>query len=122
MVFHSIKVILMLKTYTIKKNYEFRNILKKGKYYKGNYIDIYIKKNNRNYNNIGIAVGVKLAKAVKRNRIKRLIRENYRLIEKNLKIGNSIIFVCKKNQKLENINYFNIKEDMIKIFKKAELL
>lgn len=40
----------MLKTDTLKKNYEFKNILKKGKYYKGNYIDIYIKNNNKNNN------------------------------------------------------------------------
>lgn len=35
----------MLKTDTLKKNYEFKNVLTKGKYYNGNYIDIYIKKN-----------------------------------------------------------------------------
>lgn len=74
----------MVKTDTLKKNYEFKNVLSRGKYFSGNYIDIYIKKNRKNLNFIGIAVGVKLAKAVKRNRIKRLIRENYRLIEKNL--------------------------------------
>ena len=35
----------MLNTDTLKKNYEFKNVLTKGKYYNGNYIDIYIKKN-----------------------------------------------------------------------------
>ena len=29
----------MLYTDTLKKNYEFKNVLTKGKYYKGNYID-----------------------------------------------------------------------------------
>ena len=112
----------MLKTDTLKKNYQFRNILKNGKYYRGNYIDIYIKKNKKNINYIGIAIGVKIAKAVKRNRIKRLIRENYRLIEKDLNTGFNIVFICKKNIKIEEINFNNIKNDIINIFKKAEIL
>ncbi len=112
----------MLKTDTLKKNYQFRNILKKGKYYKGNYIDIYIKNNNKKINYIGIAVGVKLAKAVKRNRVKRLIRENYRLLENKINVGYNIVFICKKNQNIEKIEYKNIKQDMENIFKKAKIL
>lgn len=112
----------MLNTDTLKKNYQFRNILKSGKYYRGNYIDIYIKRNNKKINYIGIAVGVKIAKAVKRNRIKRLIRENYRLLEHKMSLGYNIIFICKKNKKVEDINFYNIKEDIQKILKKAEIL
>lgn len=112
----------MLKTDTLKKNYQFRNLLKTGKYYNGNYIDVYVKKNNKKINYIGIAVGVKIAKAVKRNRVKRLIRENYRLLENKINVGYNIIFICKKNRKIEKINFYNIKSDMEKILKKAEVL
>ena len=112
----------MLKTDTLKKNYHFKNILKKGKYYKGKCIDIYIKNNNKEKNYIGIAVGVKLAKAVKRNRVKRLIRENYRILENNMKKGNSIVFICRKNQNIEEINVNDVKEDMVNILKSAEIL
>ena len=42
----------MLYTDTLKKNYEFKRVLTKGKYYKGNYVDIYIKKNNKHINSI----------------------------------------------------------------------
>ena len=120
--FINIKVMKMLRTDTLKKNYEFRNLFKSGKYYSGNYIDIYIKKNNKQINYIGIAVGVKIAKAVKRNRIKRLIRENYRLLENKMSIGYNIIFICKKNKKIEDVNFYNIKNDIERILKKAEIL
>ena len=62
----------MLNTDTLKKNYEFKNVLTKGKYYNGNYIDIYIKKNNKNFKYIGINISIKEGKDVKKNKIKRM--------------------------------------------------
>ena len=38
----------MKKTKMLKKNYEFRNILSRGKYYSGKYIEVFLKKNNKN--------------------------------------------------------------------------
>lgn len=112
----------MKTTKTLKKNYQFRNVLRKGKYYSGKYIEIFVRKNNLNINFIGIAIGVKVAKAVKRNKIKRLIRENYKLIEKDLKKGQDIIFLWKKKVDIKNASFKNIKEDMIRIFKRANIL
>ena len=37
----------MKKINTLKKNYEFKNVLNKGKFYKGKYITIYITKNKK---------------------------------------------------------------------------
>ena len=40
----------MKKTKMLKKNYEFKHVLSKGKYYSGKKIDAFIKDNNKNYN------------------------------------------------------------------------
>ena len=112
----------MKKTLKIKKNFEFRKILTKGKYFSGKYIDSYISKSNANINYIGIAVGVKVAKAVKRNRIKRLILENYRLMEEKLEVGNRIVFLWKKKVDVKEATFEHIKEDMNYIFKKAGII
>ena len=40
----------MRKIKTLKKNYEFKNVLSKGKYYSGKNIEAFIKDNNKNYN------------------------------------------------------------------------
>ncbi len=111
----------MIYTQTLKKNYEFKNVLTKGKYYSGKYIDIYVLKNKKEINVIGIAVSTKVAKATKRNRIKRLIRENYRLMEEKIKVGNNIVFLWKKKCSFEYATFNNIKKDIEKIFKYADM-
>lgn len=112
----------MKKTKMLKKNYEFKNVLSKGKYYSGSCIDSFILKNyKKNENLLGIAISVKIAKATKRNKIKRLIRENYKNYEKNIKTGNSIVFLWKKKVDIKNATYENIKKDINKIFDKAGL-
>lgn len=112
----------MKRTDTLKKNYEFKNMLSKGKYYSGEFLNIFIKNNSeKNKNFIGIAIGVKTGKAVKRNRIKRLIRENYRMNEEKLSTGYTILFLLKKNKDINLVTFENIKKDMNKIFTKANL-
>ena len=113
----------MKKTKMMKKNYEFRNVLSKGKYYSGKYIEAFIQKTKQeNVNFLGIAVGVKVAKAVKRNYIKRLIRENYRFYEDRIQDGYRIVFLWKKKSDIKNSNFRNIKKDMEFIFDKANLI
>jgi len=111
----------MRKIKTLKKNYEFKKVFKKGKIYSSKNLKIFISKNNLLENRIGIAVSVKSDKAVKRNRIKRLIRENYRLISSDLKKGHNIVFLWNKNSKIDEINFKNLEDEIKKIFKKADI-
>ena len=112
----------MKNTETLKKNYEFKNVFTNGKYYSGKYIEIFYIKNNKKINNIGIAISSKITNAVGRNKIKRLIRENYRLLEEQINLGYNIVFLWKKKQDTSNANYTNIKIDMNNIFLKTGIL
>lgn len=112
----------MKKIKTLKKNYEFKNVLSKGKFYIGKQITIYITKNKENANVIGIAISTKACNAVRRNKIKRLIRENYKLIKNELKVGYNIVFLWNKKDKVENANFYIIKNDMYRLLKKAEII
>ena len=112
----------MRKMKTLKKNYEFKNVLSKGKFYIGKQISIYVLKNKKNINVIGIAVSTKSCGADLRNRIKRLIRENYRLIKNDLKQGYDIVFLWNKKGEAKEADYYIIKNDINKLLKKAELL
>lgn len=109
----------MKNTKMLKKNYEFKKVLSKGKYYTGEYIEAFILKNNQKRNFLGIAISVKTGKAVKRNRLKRLIRENYKNFENDICIGQSIVILLKKKKNIEEVNFYIIKSDLEKIFNKA---
>jgi ribonuclease P protein component len=111
----------MKKTKMLKKNYEFRKVLTKGKYYSGKNIEAFILKNNLEYNLLGLAVSVKSGKAVKRNLVKRLIRENYKNIENSIKTGYSIVILWKKKSDIKKANYNDIKVDINNIMVKSNL-
>ena len=112
----------MKKTLMLKKNYELRNVLNRGKYYSGRYIEVFIKQNGNKKNNfLGIAISVKTGKAVIRNHLKRLIREGYYTFEEQIKVGNSIVVLCKKKTNVDELNFQKVKNDLEFILKKANI-
>jgi len=112
----------MKKTTMLKKNYEFRAVLTKGKIFKQKEIEIFIYKNNKNKNFLGIAIGSKNGKAFQRNRAKRIIRECYTKLENQLTEGNSVVILLNKNYSIEEISFVEILKEMQKIFEDANIL
>ena len=112
---YEVKILL-----TLKKSHEFQKTLKKGKWANASLINVYIDRNQLNKNYVGIAVGKKVSKSsVKRNRIKRLVREAYRLNEHNLGKGFNIVIIWKTSCGIELANFHDIEKDLIYSFKKA---
>ena len=66
---------------SLKKNYDFRMVYRKGRSLANKYLVVYKYKNDLPQNRIGISVSKKVGNSVVRSRVTRLIRESYRLNE-----------------------------------------
>lgn len=85
----------IIKTQSIKNDYEYRRIYRRGKSFVNPAVVIYILKNKKKINRIGITTSRKIGNAVKRNRDRRIIREAYRQLEGEIALGYDIIFVAR---------------------------
>lgn len=100
----------MKNTQPIKLNRDFRRIYARGKSVAGGFVVVYAMPNKRSYNRAGFTVGKAFGNAVRRNRIKRLMRESYRLMEDSLKVGYDFIIVA-RNRAVDK-DYAQISKDM----------
>ena len=109
----------MKKTVTIKQNHEFRRLYNKGKSAVSPYFAVYCRKNHRPISRLGITTGVKLGNAVKRNRVRRRIRELYRTNEQNILPGYDIVVVARTRAIFAR--YSDLEQSFRKLMKKLEL-
>lgn len=85
----------MKHTVSIKENRDFRRLYRRGKSAVTRYLVVYCAKNRLGYSRLGLTVSTKLGGAVARNRMKRLLREAYRLHEDAFTPGYDLIFVAR---------------------------
>lgn len=101
------------KTEHLLKKWEFERIFNENKKYTGKYLILHILQNQPN-RKVGILVSRKIGNAVKRNRIKRLIREAYRL-NRHL-LSSSIHLVITPRHDISKLKYKDIDEDLLEIY------
>lgn len=87
----------MQNTVSIKENRLFRACYGHGKTAARKTMAVYVlKSRQKTVNQLGITVSVKLGGAVVRNRIRRRLREAYRLAEPRLMPGHNIVIVARR--------------------------
>ena len=80
---------------SLKLNHLFRRLYHKGKSCANKYLVLYCRKNGSQENRIGLTVSGKLGHAVVRNKIRRRLREIYRLHEAEFRPGWDIVVVAR---------------------------
>ena len=79
----------------LKLNHIFRRLYHNGNQAANRYLVLYCKANHLHENRVGITVGKKLGKAVTRNRVRRRLREIYRLHELQFRPGYDLVVVAR---------------------------
>ena len=85
----------MNQTVAIKQPHLFRRAYAKGKSAVTPTVVLYARKNGQSFNRLGLTVGTKVGKATVRNRVRRRLKESYRLREGTVKTGYDIIIVAR---------------------------
>ncbi len=87
--------VFMDMRHTLKKNSDFRRLYARGSSAVTPYLVLYCRRNRDEVNRLGYTVSTKLGHAVARNRVRRRLREIYRLNAPALKQGYDIVVVAR---------------------------
>ena len=107
-------------TSSLTRNHEFRRLYSKGKNAASHCVVVYCAKNGKNENCLGITVSSKLGNAVLRNRIRRRLKEIYRLNEHLLKTGYNIVMVARSGSR--NAGWNDLGCSVLSLFRKLDLI
>ena len=106
---------IMVFTDSLKNNRDFVNVYTSGKSYANKFLIIYTLKNNSDRNRLGISVSKKVGNSVVRHRLKRLIKESYRLHEKMFNSGLDIVVIARKGS--DACDYAGIESALLHLMK-----
>lgn len=110
-----------MKINSLKNQNDFKKVFNKGEVFGNRTFVMYFLKNKRGKNRIGIIVSKKISKkAVVRNKIRRQIKEAYRLNEEKLIRGYDIILIAKES--IKKTDYQKIEKSLMHLFYKKNLL
>lgn len=109
----------MKHTTPLRFNYEFSRVYKRGRYLTGNFVVVHFlkRKGQCGKNRLGVTVSRNVSGSVRRNRIKRLIRESYRLMEDELSTGYDLIITGR--QKDVPPTFVQLDRELGKILRRA---
>lgn len=106
--------------YRLRNNMEFKKVYNGGKNYWNRNLILYAKKNNMEYTRVGYSITKKIGNSVVRNKVRRRMKEIYRLNFDNLKDGYDLIFIPKRN--VVDISYKEMESAMLHILRLSKVL
>ncbi|MCD6358498.1 MAG: ribonuclease P protein component [Dehalococcoidia bacterium] len=111
-------MILMQKKEHLTQRSQYETVYSKGRSWVNKLLVVRVVPNELDFNRYGLSVGKRLGNAVVRNRIKRLIRENVRLLK--VKQGWDVVFIARNAA--NKGTYHNIGNSIESLLRRAHLL
>ena len=106
----------MKHTVSLKENHLFRRLYSKGKSAVSPSLAVYVRPNHHRRSRLGLTVGTKVGKAVRRNKVRRRIREAYRIHEDRMVPGFDMVVVARSRSAYAP--YAEIERDLLRLLDK----
>jgi ribonuclease P protein component len=111
----------MKKIHRLKDSKDFQKVFQQGRSCANRYLVLYYRYNNEgNTYRVGFSVSKKVGNAVVRNRVKRLLREIFRL--EGEAIEESIDFVVVARPLVADLTYEEMKKSLVHLLKKSGVI
>lgn len=110
----------MRYTVSLKSNRDFQRLYRHGKSAVLPCVVLYARKNRLGVNRLGVTASTKLGHAVVRNRLRRRIREAYRLHEERFRAGYDLVVVARG--RAVTSPYRQLEGDLLRAAKRLALL
>lgn len=110
----------MKQTVSLKLNRDFRRLYQKGTSAVNPFLAVYCRKNRLGHNRLGLTVGTKVGHAVVRNRVRRRLRESYRLHEDRFRQGYDIVVVARA--RAAGARYAQLEAALLRLARRLDLL
>jgi ribonuclease P protein component len=111
---------IMEKMYRLRSNMEFKKVYNEGKNYWNRNLILFRKKNNLGYTRVGYTITKKIGNSVVRNKLRRQMKEIYRLNFDKIDNNYDLIFLPKKNA--VDISFKELESAMLHIMKLARVI
>lgn len=109
----------MKNYHSLRNNREFQMVYNEGNSKANRYLVLYYRKNDLEYNRLGISVSKKVGNSVVRHRVTRLIRESYRLNELLFKNSLDIVVIARPSAKEKS--YQEIESALLHLARKHQI-
>jgi ribonuclease P protein component len=106
------------RKHRLSKSSDFKRVFSKGKRIATPLFVIYSLRNHLPFSRLGIQVKAKIGTAVRRNRIKRMVREIFRKIKEELVEPQDLIFIAEKG--LVDLSFRSFQNEFLQVWKKLK--
>lgn len=102
----------------LRRSSEFRRVFDEGRRLQSGLLTMYVIENGRAGNRLGLAVGKKAGNSQKRNRIRRVFREAFRLNRHLLPAGLDVVLLPGKGR--EEFSLAGVEPELVRLFGKLK--
>jgi ribonuclease P protein component len=106
--------------FRLKKNWDFKRVYRYGRTVVSRNIVLYYCPNGMAFNRLGFSISKRVGKSVVRNKVRRIYREAFSVVEK--KIGKGYDFVLIARKPAVDVSFQEACKELLNLCRKAKLL